>query len=105
MSLHWEKKQALSVSAPACVRSPNGGMIEETGSMKYLGGMLCGTGRPDAELAQKIGVATADFNKLRRVWCHSNVCMSKKLQYFNALVVSRLLHGLSTAWLVTAQVR
>ena len=39
------------------------------------------------------------------MWGHANIPRTKKLELFNALVVSRLLYGLSTLWLVTAQRR
>jgi len=42
---------------------------------------------------------------LAAVWKHANVPVKDKLQYFHALIVSRLIYGLSSMWLVVAQRR
>ena len=42
MSLHWGKTQALSIGTPNRIRRPDGTVIEEKGSLVYLGGSgLC----------------------------------------------------------------
>jgi len=105
MSLHWGKVQALSVCTNTQLRKPDGNVLAESGRMDYLGGLLCSNGRCDSELSRKLGTAAGDFRKLCAVWSHSGVTRARKLWYFNSLIVSRLLYGLATIWLVTAQRR
>ena len=71
----------------------------------YLGSLISKDGQPDSEISRRIGMATADFQALKQLWSHASVNKQDKLRYFNSLVVSRLLYGLSTLWLVSAQKR
>ena len=105
MSLHWGKTQALSVCTSDRIARPDGSLIEESGSLKYLGATIYGDGRADSEISRKIGAARADFQQLQKLWNHANVSVKDKLQFFHALIVSRLVYGLSTVWMVTAQRR
>ena len=73
--------------------------------MLYLGGILVADGRADSEISRKIGAAMVDFRQLSKVWGHANVFRSRKVVLFHSLVVSKLLYGLSSIWLVTAQRR
>ena len=68
----------------------------------YLGAMLSSDGGVDAEVARRLGGAHADFKALRRVWSHSSLSQNDKVSMFFSCVVSRLVYGLSTAWLSTA---
>ena len=105
LKLHWGKTQALSVCTKDCIKSSKGTSIEETGSLGYLGGVISGDGRYDSELSRKIGAAAGDFKQLRSVWNHAKITKEKKLRYLDALVLSRLLYGVATLWLVTSQRR
>ena len=62
-------------------------------------------GKVRIELNQKLAVAWGDFQKLALVWRHAQISKRRKLQAFQAMVVSRLLYGLSTAWLNVADMR
>ena len=73
--------------------------------MEYLGALISKDGRPDSEISRRIGIASADFRALCKLWSHANVSKRDKLQYFRSLVVARLVYGLSTIWMVTAQKR
>ena len=70
-----------------------------------MGALLTSRGRIDAELSRRIGIAASDFMKLQKLWEHSGVSRSQKLQCFEAAVVSRLVYGLATSWLVKTQRR
>jgi hypothetical protein len=105
LMLHWDKTQALSICTSDRICSPDGTAIPEKGALQYLGATIYGDGRADSELSRKLGAARADFQKLQRLWSHANVPRKDKVQYFHALVVSRLIYGLSSLWLVTAQRR
>ena len=80
-------------------------MLEEKASLRYLGASIYSDGRADSEISRKLGTARADFTQLAAVWKHANVPVKDKLQYFHALIVSRLIYGLSSMWLVVAQRR
>ncbi|CAE8635338.1 unnamed protein product [Polarella glacialis] len=74
-------------------------------SMVYLGGLLSADARSEHELSRRIGLATADFKALSRVWSHSILSCARKLQIFGACVVTVLLYGLKTVWLNAASRR
>ena len=105
MSLHWGKTQALRVGDADVMRKADGSVFDDTGTLQYLGAVLCSDGRIDSELSRKLGTARGDFNKLQKVWGHSAVSLPDKLRFFNAFVLSKLRYGLATIWLVTAQRR
>ena len=71
--------------------------------MVYLGSILSTDGRIQSELNRRIGSGSQAFNELERLWKHANVCATKKLEVFEACVVSRLMYGLHTCWLNGAE--
>ena len=60
-------------------------------------------GRLDSEISCRISLASGDFWNLSRSWAHAGLPRKRKLELFNALVLSKWQHGFSTLWLVTAQ--
>ena len=105
MSLHWGKTQALSACTTQQIRGPDGKTVEDKGALVYLGGLISSDGRVDSELSRRIGIATAEFRNLKRLWNHSNLTKKHKLDYFRTFIVSRLSYGLCTTWLVKTQQR
>jgi hypothetical protein len=105
MSLHWGKTQALSVCTETRIPSPQGGDVEDTGSLVYLGSLLKNDGRADSELSRRIGMASGDFRHLQKFWSHAAISQRRRLELLQALVVSKLQYGLSTIWLAKAQRR
>jgi len=105
MTLHWGKTQALSVCADGGILSPQGDLVEDSGSLVYLGALLTSDGRADSELSRRIGMANGDFKRLSKFWCHAGISRKRKLELLHALVISKLQYGLSTIWLVQAQRR
>jgi hypothetical protein len=105
MTLHWGKTQVLSVATGRRLKKPDGSVIEETGVLEYLGSLLAANGRVDSELSRKIGCATHDFRNLQALWNHASVSTRDKLQFFHALIVSRLIGEIATTWLLTSQRR
>ena len=67
--------------------------------MIYLGGLLQYEGRGDSELSRRLGLATADFKTLEKVWLHSSLGAKRKIEIFKACVLSVLRYGLETMWL------
>ena len=105
MELHWDKFQFLRVGEAGRLFRPDGSEIEAKGAMKYLGAILNDAGDMTSEMSQKLGLAWADFRKLARMWNHSGLGTVRKCLVFNSVIVSRLLYGLSSAWLNKADVR
>jgi hypothetical protein len=105
MTLNWGKTQGLSVATDRRLNKPDGSVIEESGTLEYLGSLLAADGRVDSELSRRIGCATRDFRNLQTLWNHASVSTKDKLRFFHALIVSRLFYGVATMWLVTSQRR
>ena len=57
------------------------------------------------ELNGKLGAAWGAFNNLARVWKHTTLNTSKKIHIFHAVIITRLLYGLSSAWLNARETR
>ena len=85
--------------------APDGSIIAPSDVMTYLGAAIYADGGIKSELNRRIGTAWADFSKLARLWRHTNLPKSRKLQIFNAIIASRLLYSLSSAWLNVAEIR
>ena len=68
-------------------------------------GLVSNDGRVDSELSRRLGLAAAEFRKLKRAWNHANLSRRQKLDFFESFVVSKLKYGLCTAGLVKAQRR
>ena len=103
MHLHWGKTQALSIGSNDHICNSTGQQIPKSESIVYLGGLLCSDARMDSELSRRIGMANSVFLSLRTVWSHTSISTKAKLAFFRSLVVSRLLYGLSSCWLVKRQ--
>ena len=105
MTLHWGKTQALAVCSNEPLQGPDGSYINDSGSLVYLGGLLTADGRSDSELSRRLGLAMGEYRGLRKMWGHANLTTTRKVELLNSLVVSKLLYGLSTMWLGSAQRR
>ena len=84
MSLHRGKTQALSVCTETRLHGSQGGLVEDSGSMVYLGGLLTADGKSDSEISRKIGAAIADFKNLSVFWGHASIGKRRKLELFHA---------------------
>ena len=91
MALHWDKTQALSVCSSDNIHGPDGTVITDSGSLIYLGGLISADGRADSELSRRLGFAAGEYRKLQKMWGHANILRKRKLELFNALVISKLL--------------
>ena len=60
------------------------------------------SGQATPELHRRVGEAGACFNALAAVWKHANIPLRKKYRIFEACVVSKLLYGLESLWLLKA---
>ena len=105
LQIHWGKVHLVPVSTQQPVHAPNGTVIAAQTSMIYLGATVHGSGRFGSEVARKIGHATADFNQLLSVWRQTSLSVQRKFKLFESLVLSKLLYGVASAWLLKADLR
>ena len=87
------------------LRSPNDDIIEPKDMMTYLGATVYADGSLKRELNRKLGSAWAEFQKLDRLWKHAVLPSCRKIRIFQAVVVPKLLYGLSSAWLNASETR
>jgi hypothetical protein len=105
LTLHWGKLQLLQVRCRDAVCRPDGGNIETKDSITYLGTTVSEDGRIGRELARRLGLANSDFRAMMRMWKHTTVSRARKLEAFRAIIESKLLYGLSGAWLCASERR
>ena len=105
MEMHPEKFQLLRVRSEGLVRKPDGTTIEDTDALTYLGTTVAADGRIGAELGRRLGLASADFRCLQKLWGHASIGITRKLEIYNAVVATKLMYSMATAWLSKAEVR
>ena len=105
LELHWRKFQLLQINADMKINSPGGDQIEGKESMSYLGATIAGDASIGSELNRRLGRAWAEYNKLSQLWKHTSLPITRKLDIFQAAVVSTLLYGISASWLNVRQQR
>ena len=103
MELHWDKFQLLEVNAHYSIVTPTGESIQPSEVVTYLGANMYAGGAVGSEFNKKLGTAWAEFCKLHKLWNHSSLTMRRKVKFYLAVVVSRLLYGLSSVWLNVAE--
>ena len=105
MELHWKKFQLLEISGSYRLLAPDGSIIAPTDVMTYLGATIYADGSIRSELNRRLGAAWAEFCKLSRLWKHTSLRRERKIQIFNAVVLTRLLYSFNSAWLNVADTR
>jgi hypothetical protein len=98
LQLNFSKVEAMPVRTEASLRQPDGIAVKTKAQIQYLGCTLSNDGRHTSDLGRRLGLAMADFESLRRVWSHSSLRIKRKLQIFQACVVTRLLYGMTASW-------
>ena len=84
----------MGIKYPPKNQKLDGSIIRCSLLIIHLGGMLAQDGRVGAEVARRIGIAFVDLNLLERVWSHANISQTRKVQIFNACIVSKLAYSL-----------
>ena len=105
LEFNGKKLENMPVRCDAEFFSPSGDPIQRKGSLKYLGSMLCSSGKTGTELSCRLGAAKSEFDKLRKVWSHASLSRAKKLRIYEACVVSKLLYCLEGLQLNKAELR
>ena len=105
MELHWDKFQLIEIGCDIRLRTPEGREIPAQDHLSYLGATLYSSGCVAKELNKRLGAAWAEFVKYERAWKHTAVDKYRKIQMFQALITSKVLYSLSTAWLNQSEKR
>ena len=96
MEMNWQKVEMMTAKCESHLSRPDGNAINRKMSLVYLGALVGADGGSESELARRIGLAQAEFNKLQHVWGHSSLTGAEKYEIYVTCVVSRLLYGLQT---------
>ena len=99
------KVQAMPVCTTERLLRDNLEPMKEFDTMTDLGGLISNDGRVDAELSRRIGFASAEFKEIKQAWSNAILTRSRKLEFFQTFVMSRLQYGLCTTLLVKSQRR
>jgi len=100
LALNWKKVEQMNINCQNMhIHDALGDHITVKQSIRYLGAQLHANGQLEAEIAQKIGLASQEFKVLKRIWNHCNISIRFKFEIFTACVLQRLLYSLETAWL------
>ena len=84
---------------------PSGATLATEPSMLYLGSTVHSDGKLRCEVSRKLGMASAEFKVLHRLWRNSSLPVSQKICLFDALVVSKLTYAVASAWLSRADLQ
>lgn len=87
LSLHWGKLQLMQVRCSNDLLRPDCSKIEAKDTMTYLGTCLSSDGRISQELAKRLGLASADFRAMARMWKHTTLSRKRKLETIHRIVI------------------
>ena len=102
LELNMEKPMLLRVRSETDIIGTDRLPVKCCERIVYLGGLLCSDARPAPEVARRMGEARCAFEKVARVWSHTNISRHSKIEILDSLVLSKLLYGLESLFLYTA---
>ena len=94
LEFNHAKFEALQIDCNDDIVNEFGAAVKKKDSLVYLGSLISVDGRTHSEVSRRIGLASAVFKELDRVWRHASICKTKKLEIYRAIVLSNLLYGL-----------
>ena len=74
-----------------------GDALEQVKEFVYLGGLISQDGSCTADVKRRIGLASAVFGKLNRLWKSKNIATSTKVKMYETLVIPVFMYG-SECW-------
>jgi len=105
MSYNWAKLEVLRVRHGGHITKEDGSHVKEKDAIVYLGSLLAADGQVDTELSRRLGMATAEFAALERLWMHASIPKTRKIAIYRACILQKLLYCLETTWLTAAASR
>jgi hypothetical protein len=100
LELNLGKTVVLRIRGNTEINGPDGTPLKARSSCVYLGDMLCDDGRPVSEVTRRLGEARRGFQNLASVWRHANISKKRKKLILDACIISKLLYGLESLWLL-----
>jgi len=100
LELNLGKTVVLRIRGNTEINGPHGTPLKVRSSCVYVGGMLCDDGRPVSEVTRRLGEARRGFQNLASVWRHANISKKRKKLIQEACIISKLLYGLESLWLL-----
>ena len=100
LELSWSKTVAINIHNDGTLTQPNGEAVKKVSRAVYLGGMLTSSTSACPEVSRRIGEARGSFKSLEQCWSHANISHRRKIELYHACVVSKLLYGLESLWLL-----
>ena len=100
LEVNFSKTVAMNVNCETQLMQPTGQPVKIVEQAVYLGGMLCANAAASPEVSRRIGEAKGAFEALQKCWSHANITRKRKIEIYKACVVSKLMYGLETLWLL-----
>ena len=94
LTFNWDKLAMICINCDPVIAKPSGCNITSSQSIVYLGGVIAADSHSTSEINRRIGLANREFASLQKVWSHANLCVRKKMNFFHALVVLKLMYAL-----------
>jgi hypothetical protein len=91
---NWEKTVHMRSRHENDLYDPSGAPIKAVSQATYLGSFLSADGKADYAVGRRIGEARGALKKLQVVWSHANLTRVRKLEIFDACIMSKLLFSL-----------
>ena len=104
LELNWSKTVAMRINHEGQLVQPSGEPVRFVAQAVYLGGLLSTTTSAKSEVTRRIGEAKGTFKALQRCWSHANVTRQRKIELYQACVVSKVMYNLESLWLLQADV-
>ena len=100
LEINWNKAVAINILNDGALTQPGAEPVKIVGQAVYLGGMVSSSTSAAPEVSRRLGVARGSFKSLNRCWSQANIPQQGKRQLYRACVVSKLMYGLESLWLL-----
>src|SRR6218665_1527061 len=74
-----------------------GKALEQVTEFIYLGGVITGDGRCTKDMKRRIGLASAMFGTMNKVWRSNNITTATKVKLYGTFVIQVMMYG-SDCW-------
>ena len=91
---NWDKTVHFRSRHENHLHDPSGAPIKVVTQFTYLGSFLNADGKADYAVGRRIGESRSAFKSLQVVWNHANLTRARKLEVFDACVMSKLMFSL-----------
>ena len=103
LKLNQDKCAVLSLNGNSHVRFRDGSLVPHVDEVTYLGGTLTSQVSVAREISSRISSTMATWKSMDIFWRHAQCSVRNRLQVFNSVIKSKLLYGLETLEIPSAQ--